>query len=462
MRYAPNPDPVVQEMLRATGLSSLDDLFVDVPEEIRLQCLLPESRGMTEMSARRQLEELALANYTADDSPIFLGAGCYDHYVPTAVDAIVGRSEFVTAYTPYQPEISQGLLQAIFEYQTAICRLTGMDVANASMYCGGSALAQACVMAAETTKRKIVLIPATLNPDYARIVETYSASGIFEARVVPEKNGLVDLDALNAALAADAKNVAGVVIQYPNFYGNLERVGQTIAATKGVGALAIMSVDPIALAMLKSPGEWGADVAVGDGQPLGNAMSFGGPHLGFMAVSKKLLRKIPGRLVGETVDSEGKRAYVLTLQAREQHIRREKASSNICSNQALNALTALVYLAFVGPLGLKQAANASHRIACYARSELKKAGFEFQHDAPFLREFAVKVDKPREMNRYLLEWGIIGGFELKDGLLLAFTEKRTREEVDELVYFMKDFQFGGAGERLTIDENDGANASEAV
>ncbi|MDO5552977.1 MAG: aminomethyl-transferring glycine dehydrogenase subunit GcvPA [Planctomycetia bacterium] len=436
MRYTPNPDPVVKEMLQTLGLSSLDDLFADIPENIRKKCTLPEGAGLSEMSLRRQLEQLALDNVCTEDCPIFLGAGCYDHYIPAAVSHLLARSEFYTAYTPYQPEISQGILQSIFEYQTLMCRLTGMAVANASLYCGGSALAQACQIAAEVTGKKRVLLPTSLHPDYARIVETYAISGKMAVEYIPCPGGVVDPVALDSLLN---DQTAAVVIQYPNFYGNLEEVDRLVALARSVNAMVIMSVDPIALALLKSPGEWGADIAVGDGQPLGNPMNFGGPHLGFMAVTEKLMRKIPGRLVGETVDSRGQRSFVLTLQAREQHIRREKANSNICSNEALCALAACMYLAFVGPLGLKQAALNSHRLAWYAREEFTKAGFHFPYHAPFFREFVVSIRDPHAMNEYLLENGIIGGYELDGGLLLAFTERRTREEVDELVLRMKEF-----------------------
>lgn len=448
MRYTPNPDAKVGLMLETLGLSSLDDLFVDIPREIRDRCQLPESWALTELSVRRQLEQLAQDNWSSEDSPIFLGAGCYDHYIPAAVDSLLSRSEFYTAYTPYQPEISQGILQGIFEYQTFICRLTGMAVANASLYCGGSALAAACQIAAESTKKRNVLLPATLHPDYAQIVKTYAISGIMNPIEIPavetpsdaQSSGVVDVDAMTNLLNEET---AAVVIQYPNFFGNLEPVDEIIRRVREKSdALIIMSVDPFTLAMLKSPGEWGADIAVGDAQTLGNPMSFGGPHLGFMAVTEQFMRKIPGRLVGETVDENGRRAFVLTLQAREQHIRREKANSNICSNQALCALAASMYLTFVGPSAIKQAAFLSHQLACYARGLFVGAGFELVHTAPFFREFAVRVEKPAAVNEYLLENGIIGGYELDGALLLAFTEKRTREEIDELVETMSEICFG--------------------
>ena len=448
MRYTSDTEAKTTEMLKSLGLSSLDDLFADIPQEILDRCQLPESWGLTELSIRRQMEQLAQDNWSSEDSPIFLGAGCYDHYIPFAVDSLLSRSEFYTAYTPYQPEISQGILQGIFEYQTLICNLTQMDVANASLYCGGSALATACLVAAETTKKSKILLPASVHPDYARIVRTYALSG----RMVPVElpivasgrtdrpTGVIDLDALSRLLDEET---AAVVIPYPNFFGLLEPVDQIVQIVREKSrALVILQVDPFTLAMLKSPGEWGADIAVGDAQTLGNPMSFGGPHLGFMAVTEKLLRKIPGRLVGETVDESGKRAFVLTLQAREQHIRREKANSNICSNEALCALATSMYLTFVGPAALKQAAFLSHQLACYAHNHFKNAGFSFPYNAPFFREFAVRVSNPKKANALLLENGIIGGYELDDALLFAFTEKRTREEIDELIELMVESESG--------------------
>ena len=448
MRYTPNPENKINEMLSFLGLSSLDDLFSDIPAEIRRKCALTNNvHGESELSVRRRLEQLARRNWSADDAPIFLGAGCYDHYIPAAVDYLLERSEFSTSYTPYQPEISQGILQGIFEYQTLICRLTGMAVANASLYCGGSALAAGCRIAAEMTGKHKILLPASLHPEYGQIVKSAAIARFYETVDVPvidadadgSPSGIIDLNALDSLLNND---VAAVVIPYPNFFGCLEPVATIVemvhAKTK---AMVIMSVDPFTLALLKPPGEWGADIAVGDAQVLGNRMSFGGPHLGFMAVTEKLLRKIPGRLVGQTVDDRGNRSFVLTLQAREQHIRRERANSNICSNQALCALATSMYLTFVGPDALKQAAEIAYRLTCYAKSRFERAGFKLRYSAPCFQEFAVLVDRPTEANEFLLENGIIGGYELKDALLFAFTEKRTREEIDQLVGTMTEFAF---------------------
>ncbi len=418
MRHAPTSDSFAKSTLRSSGVNTFDDLFADIPEEVRRICLLSETSEGSKYPVRSQFEARALVGELADESPFFIGAGLYDHYIPISVEHLVGRSEFYSDDAPCHSEISQSLSQAIFECRKVVCRLTGMDFSSVSLYRGGSALVQACLIAAERTNRRLILIPETLNPDHAQIVKACSSSELFEPCVVPEKNGLVDLEILRERLDVDGENVAAVVIQYPNFYGNLERVSKIIAATKEVGALAITSVDPIALAMLKSPGEWGADVAVCDCRPLGFSTSFDDPRFGFIATAEK--------------------------STRDRRFRRDQANLSARSNDASNALTALAYLAFVEPGDLRRAANASREVAQYARAALKKARFEFQHDAPFFREFAVKVDDPRGMNLYLRKWGIIGGYELKDGLLLAFTEKRTREEVDELVYFMKKYQFEDA------------------
>jgi len=430
MKYTPNPDPVVGEMLQILGLSDLSQLFSDVKGELQLGRELNIPGGCGEMELRLHLKELAARNRSTEDYPCFLGAGAYDHYIPAALEQLLLRSEFYTAYTPYQPEISQGILQSIFEYQTMICNLTGLDVSNASLYDGGSALAEACSLACVNSKgRRKVVIPDTVHPESLQILKAYSLSGHMDIVVVPGRSGAADAEAM---LAAIDNQTAGVVIQQPNFFGIIEDaapIEQAIHARKG---LFIMAVEPISLAVLKSPGEWGADIAVGEGQPLGLSLSMGGPYLGFMAARKALMRKIPGRIVGQTADLDGRTAYVLTLQAREQHIRREQATSNICSNQALCALAASMYLAFVGPRGLKDIAVRCHQLALYARQALEKAGLRLKYDQPFFNEFAVSINDPGAANRRLLENGIIGGYELEDALLLAFTEKRTATEIDRL------------------------------
>lgn len=430
MKYTPNPNPVVDEMLQTMGLSSLSQLFSDIKPELQLDRELNIPGGCGEMELRSHLKELAARNRNTEDYPCFLGAGAYDHYIPAALEQLLMRSEFYTAYTPYQPEISQGILQSIFEYQTMICSLTGLDVSNASLYDGGSALAEACSLACVNSKgRRKVVIPDTVHPEYLQILKAYSLSGHMDIVVVPGRGGAADIEAM---LAAIDDQTAGVVIQQPNFFGIIEdaaSIEQAVHAHKG---LLIMAVEPISLAVLKSPGEWGADIAVGEGQPLGLSLSMGGPYLGFMAARKALMRKIPGRIVGQTTDLDGKTAYVLTLQAREQHIRRELAASNICSNQALCALAASMYLTFVGPRGLKDIAVRCHQLALYARQALEKVGLHLKFEQPFFNEFAVSISDPGAANRRLLENGIIGGYELEDALLLAFTEKRTTAEIDRL------------------------------
>lgn len=429
MSYVPNPKDVQQEMLRTIGMASMEELFADIPAQFRLE-KLDIGRGLTEIELTRRLSELANRNLAPADHPIFLGAGAYDHYVPAAIDQLLLRSEFYTAYTPYQAEISQGILQSIFEYQSLICQLTDMEVANASLYDGGSALAEACSVAATATRRRKIIVPDTVNPAYQRVLETYARTDTFVPQTVATDDGL----AADQLLAAIDDETAAVVLQHPNFLGILETnaadIAERVHQHKG---LLIMVVDPISLGLLLPPGKLGADLVVGEGQSLGMPLSFGGPYLGFLAATKKLMRRVPGRLVGQTVDAEGVRAFVLTLQAREQHIRREKASSNICSNQALNALAATIYLAWVGPRGLRDIALRSHQLAVYAAEQLAANGIPLLHQQPYFKEFAVQLPQPHLANQRLLEQGIIGGYELPEGMLLAFTEKRTKAEIDQLV-----------------------------
>lgn len=430
MKYTPNSPAVVEDMLRSAGFSSLDELFKDIPEAIKLKRKLNLGPGRGEIELSWELKKLAAKNLNTEDYPCFLGAGAYDHYIPAAIDQLLLRSEFYTAYTPYQAEISQGILQSIFEYQSMICLLTGMEVANASMYDGGSALAEACVLACANAKGKKVLLPDTVHPEYQQVLKTYAISGRMEIVTVPSIGGVGDLEKMISLID---KDTACVVIQQPNFFGHLEEVEKLADAVHQHKGFLAMVVDPISLAILKPPADLGADIVVGEGQALGNSLSFGGPYLGFFAASKKFLRKLPGRIVGQTTDTEGRRAFVLTLQAREQHIRREKANSNICSNQALNALAATMYLTLIGNTGLQAIATRCHQLAVYAARELEKAGLKLKYQQPFFREFAVLLDDPAMANRRLLEKGIIGGYELPDAMLLAFTEKRTRAEIDRLV-----------------------------
>lgn len=434
MKFTPNPPAVVDEMLASIGLNNLDQLFLDIKDDLKQKNDYRYlKKGLSEIEIRNHMKKIAGCNVNVDDYPSFLGAGAYDHYIPAVMEQLMWRSEFYTAYTPYQPEISQGILQAIFEYQTLICSLTGMEVSNASMYDGGSALAEACNLACLHTKRSKVLVPDTVHPEYREVLKTYAISGVMEILTVPSGEGVYDHDKLSSIIDQDT---AAVVIQQPNFFGNLEeisRLEETIHKNKG---LLIMAVDPISLAILKSPGELGADIAVGEGQSLGNSLSFGGPYLGFLAATGKFLRKIPGRIVGQTMDTRGQRAFVLTLQAREQHIRREKASSNICSNQALNALAASIYLTAVGSKGLKEIALRCHQLARFAQTEFERQGLKLLFSEPYFKEFAVKLNDPAMMNRKLLENGIIGGYELPGAMLLAFTEKRSRAEIERLALIL--------------------------
>jgi glycine dehydrogenase subunit 1 len=430
MAYTPNPRRVQDEMLQSIGLHTMEELFSDIPDEMKLKRPLALEPGKSEIELRRNLQALANKNINVDQYPCFLGAGAYDHFIPAVVDQILLRSEFYTSYTPYQPEISQGVLQAIFEYQTLICQLTDMEVSNASLYDGGTALAEACQMACDVTKRSNILLADTVHPEYAQIVNTYRISGKMKITSIAGQAGGADIEQM---LTMINQETAAVVIQHPNFYGHLEEISRLEEAIHQQKGLLIMIADPVSLGILKSPGQYGADIVVGEGQSLGNSLSFGGPYLGFMASTKKYMRKMPGRIVGQTLDYEGRRAFVLTLQAREQHIRREQASSNICSNQALNALAASIYLSMTGAQGLQAIATRCHQLAVYARDEFVKKGLELKYDRPFFKEFALRIKDPQQTNRMLLENGIIGGYELDDALLLAFTEKRTRAEIDKLV-----------------------------
>lgn len=430
MKFTPNPEPVVQEMLNSIGYKDRGELFSDIPATLKLNGKLDLPSGLSEIELQNHLKNLAGQNINVNEYPCFLGAGAYDHYVPALIDQLLMRSEFYTSYTPYQPEINQGTLQAIYEYQTMICNLTSMDVSNASVYDGGSALAEACNLACLHTKRKQILMPDNIHPEYIKIVQSYAISGTLEVIVIPTVGGIIDINSLNSAMG---KDVAAVVVMQPNFYGIMENITAVEELVHENKSLLIMAVDPISLSILKSPGEWKADIAVGEGQSLGNSLSFGGPYLGFFAATNKLLRKIPGRIVGQAFDKDNKRGFVLTLQAREQHIRREKAASNICSNQALNALAATIYLSYVGTQGLKDIALRSHQLARYAQKQLAAQGINLMYEKPFFKEFVIKVDNPAAINQRLLENGIIGGYELEGGLMLAFTEKRTKEEIDRLV-----------------------------
>ena len=449
-------------MLAAVGASSVDDLFASIPEHVRLGRALRLPGGCSEAELAAELEALAGRNQPAGAMPCFLGAGVYDHYVPAVVDAVVSRSEFLTAYTPYQPERSQGLLQSIFEFQTAICELTGLDVSNASLYDGGTAVAEAAFLACAHTRRAQVVVSQAVHPEYRQVLATETAGREpteFGPRIVEvECNGGVTPTA--ALRAAVDEHTAAVVLQQPSFFGGLEDMAQAAEIAHAAGALLVAVVEPLSLGLLQPPGACGADVAVGDGQTLGQRMSFGGPHLGFMAARQELVRRMPGRIVGRTVDAEGRTGYVLTFQTREQHIRRESATSNICSNQALNALAALVYLSWLGKRGLPELALLCARKADYLRERmLALTGVEPYTVGPVFREFAVRLPRPAaEVVTELAGRGYLAGLDagrfyagLEDVLLVAVTEKRTRAQLDGYVEALADVlcRPGGGSRRGT-------------
>lgn len=435
--YIPITEDDEKKMLEQIGVNSIDDLFSDIPEEIKLNRKLNLPKPMSEIELKRYFEGLSRKNGT--DCLCFRGAGSYQHYIPSVVEHMISRSEFYTAYTPYQPEISQGVLQAIFEYQTYICELTGMDVSNASVYDGATAAAEAAFMAVNITGKSKILISMTVNPEIRKVVKTYCKAAGIEVIEAGYEDGLTDVKDVKSRLDGET---AALVVQSPNFFGCLESCKELFELASSAGALSIMSADPISLGILKSPSELGADIAVGDGQPLGNPLNFGGPYLGYMAVHEKLMRRLPGRIVGETVDRDGKRGFVLTLQAREQHIRREKAASNICSNQALNALAAAVYLSVAGKNGIREIAELCQKKSLYAMQRITGiTGSSLAFDKPFFREFVIKTGIPADrMNTVLLEEGIIGGYEvqkeypeLENHLLFCVTETKTRDDIDKLV-----------------------------
>ena len=428
--YVPSTAQERQEMLASIGLCSIDELFSHIPDSLKLKGELNLPSGKSELEVCRTMEHIAAQNIVFDS--IFRGAGAYDHYIPAIVKSVTGKEEFVTAYTPYQAEISQGVLQSIFEYQTMICELTGMDVSNASVYDGATAAAEAVNMCCERS-RNVVFCSAAAHPDTIEVVKTYCWASGHEFVLVPAKDGKTDWNSIVPQL--DKKTSACLYIQSPNFFGQIEAVQQAAEAVHTVGAKLIMGCNPIALGLYKTPAELGADIAVGEGQPLGMPLSFGGPYLGFMATTKAMMRKLPGRIVGETTDVDGKRAFVLTLQAREQHIRREKASSNICSNQALCAMTAAVYLAAVGPEGLKQVANLCYQKAHYLMQQLTAIpGITLRYQGPFFHEFVTDQADAKRILLRLEQEGILGGLPLSDGgILWCATEKNSKEDIDRMV-----------------------------
>ncbi|MGN0351205.1 MAG: aminomethyl-transferring glycine dehydrogenase subunit GcvPA [Roseburia sp.] len=431
--FIANTEKEQQEMLKEIGFDSFDALFSHIPDQVKVKELnLPS--GLSEMEALDKMEELSEKNKIFKH--IFRGAGAYNHYIPAIVGSIINKEEFVTAYTPYQAEISQGILQSIFEYQTMICELTGMDVSNASVYDGATAAAEAVAMCKER-KRDVAYVSATVNPQVLEVIKTYCYGSGTKVEVIPEKDGVTDSEALKAALNESS---ACFYVQQPNYYGNMEDADVLGVITHEAGAKYIMGCNPIALAVMKTPAECGADVAVGEGQPLGMELAFGGPYLGFMAATQKMMRKLPGRIVGETVDKEGNRAFVLTLQAREQHIRREKASSNICSNQALCALTAGVYMATLGESGMKQAAELCISKAHYLQEELVKAGLQAKYSQSYFHEFVTtSTVKAEKILDALEKEGILGGLPLNEyDILWCATEKNTKEEIEKVATIVKE------------------------
>ena len=432
--YVPSTQDQRREMLQALGLTDYRELYRDVPESMYLDRPLDIPQGMSELEVRRAVSAMAGKNKAFPT--VLRGAGAYDHYIPSIVKYIPAKEEFLTAYTPYQAEISQGVLQSIFEYQTMICELTGMDVSNASVYDGATAAAEAAGMCRDR-KRRVTLISAAAHPDTIATVRTYCYGTGDELRIVPAKDGRTDLDALKEMLTPD---VASFYLQQPNFYGQLEDAQAAGELVHAAGAMYVMGCNPIALAILKTPRDCGADVAVGEGQPLGMPLAYGGPYLGFMATTQKHMRKLPGRIVGETVDSRGQRAYVLSLQAREQHIRREKASSNICSNQALCALTAAVYMAAMGPAGMAEAARQSMAKAHYLADRLCGIdGVSLKYAGDYFHEFVTELPRAGEALAALEAAGILGGLPLRDGgVLWCATEKVSREELDRAAAIVKE------------------------
>ena len=431
-KYFPHTQEDLKAMMEKAGVKDLDGLYAQIPENIRFRGDYQIPSEMSEMEVRQLFEKLGSQN---SQLTCFAGYGVYDHYTPSVIPNLLSRSEFLTSYTPYQAEISQGTLHYIFEYQSMMTELTGMDISNASMYDGTTAAAEAMMMAvAAGKKQKKVLVSETLNPRTREVLDTYALHQDIELVTIPMKDGVTDLSTLNSQLST-LDGVAGVMVQQPNVFGIIEDYSGFAEACHEQKALFIMDSVAADLALLKTPGEWGADIAVGDGQSLGIPMLFGGPYVGYMCCTEKLIRKMPGRIVGMTKDNRDQRAFVLTLQAREQHIRRQKATSNICSNQSLMALWVTVYMSLMGKQGLKEAAQLSYAGAHYLCDELLKTGrFSLGYDKPFFNEFYVKYDgDTNTLYQRFIEAGIMGGFRFEEGFLFAVTEKRTKEEIDNLV-----------------------------
>lgn len=437
MRYIPHTEQDIQQMLEAIGVASIRDLFRDIPDDLYIEGALPVPAGMDEHALFKRLSQLASKNADSTRYISFLGAGAYDHFIPATVGAIISRGEFLSAYTPYQPEASQGLLQSIFEFQTMVCELTGMDVANASMYDASTALAESALMACNITGRSKVVVSQGVHPHYRQVLRTYLWTNSRTLVEIPTREGVTDTDALAAAVDNET---ACVIVQYPNFFGLIEPLAPIAETAHPVGALAIACVDPIALGVLKPPGEYGYDIVVGEGQGLGNAMGFGGPMLGLFACKQEHLRRIPGRIVGQTTDAEGRRGFVMTLRTREQDIRREKATSNICTNEALCALASTVFMASLGKSGFRELSETCTQKAHYAAqllTQIPDVRLKYPN-TPFYKEFVLELPRPaQEVCDALLQYNIIAGLPLGEydssmerDLLVCVTETRTREEIE--------------------------------
>lgn len=438
-RYLPITEQDRKDMLDTIGVSSIRDLFSDIPESTRAtkEKAIELEEALSEQSLTKHMKELASKNTTTETHAYFLGAGTYDHYIPSIVNHVLLRSEFMTAYTPYQPEASQGELQALFEFQTMMCELTGMDVANSSLYDGFTSLGEACNLAASVTKKQDILYSKALHPQAKEVIKTYAYGMEYTVKEVGLTETATDLDALKNSITDDT---AAVIIQYPNFFGTIEDLKEIKGLLENSKGILIVMANPLALALLESPGKLGADIVVGDTQPFGLPMSYGGPHCGYFAVKKKYMRKVPSRIVGQTVDKEGKRGFVMTLQTREQHIRREKATSNMSSNQALTALGSSVFLAAVGKVGLQEMAQQNVNHAHYMKNVLESKGLTVLSGNNTFNEFVVKLNRPlNEVTEKLLDNNIVGGYDVspelneENAMLLCVTEKRTKEEMDKLV-----------------------------
>ena len=441
--YIPNTPGEQAGMLASLGVSSIDELFADIPEEHRNPGLrLPDP--LPELEIQRELGALAGRNRPLGSGPSFLGAGSYHHFIPAIVKSLVTRGEFITAYTPYQAEASQGTLQVIYEFQTLVCNLYGMEVANAGMYDGATSLAEAALMACRVTRRERIAVLDSVSPAYRAVIEAYCRPQNLEVITVSQRNLPLPLGEGWGEGIDDA--TACLVTQYPNFYGTIEDLGAQVDAAHNAGALAVVSCDPIAVGMFQPPGHYGADIVTGEGQPLGIPPSYGGPYVGLFATKQEYIRQMPSRLSGRTVDRNGETGYVLTLQTREQHIRRERATSNICTNEALYALASTIYLAALGKSGLRQVAELCYQKSQYAASQIAALpGYSIANDGPFFREFVAQCPAPpAEINRRLMEQNILGGLDVSDrypnGMLLCVTEMNTRDEIDQLAAALASFQ----------------------